>query len=297
LFMSPEQVRGLRSVDYRTDLYSLGMVAFNALTGKYAFSGESFGDLLLGICTLPLPVLHEAAPWLPPTLNDWFQHACARDPAQRFASAEAMIEALLLASGMSATRLSMLDGSAPIGGRATPHTGAVPPGMPSQAMPSQAMAQSAGGMGMGRLSDIGSGGVGTSSVTVPRGVPARSALFPLLLVAFGLAGVIFLGAGAWWLKNRRSAEEEPVPTASVDSTVTAPPTGEPSTTLGTTTTADPAPSASATAAVKPPPSATTPSGGRTTDRRPSYDRAPKPEKSAQPQPTGRPGKRPIDVGF
>jgi len=56
----------LRSVDYRTDLYSLGMVAFNALSGKYAFSGESFGDLLLGICTLPLPVLHEVAPWLPP---------------------------------------------------------------------------------------------------------------------------------------------------------------------------------------------------------------------------------------
>jgi eukaryotic-like serine/threonine-protein kinase len=302
LFMSPEQVRGLRSVDYRTDLYSLGMVAFNALTGKYAFSGESFGDLLLGICTLPLPALHEAAPWLPPTLNDWFQHACARDPAQRFASAEAMIEALLLASGMSATRLSMLDGVAPIGGRATPPTSAVLAAMPSQAMPSQAMpshalAQSAGAMGVGRPSDMGSGGIGTSSVTVPRGVPTRIALFPLLLVAFGLAGVIFLGAGAWWLKKRFAAGEEPMPIGSGDTTASVAPTGEPSATLATTGGTDPTAPTSATATVRPPPSATSPSGVKTTDRRPSLDRAPKPEKSAQPQPTGKPGKRPIDVGF
>ena len=167
LFMSPEQVRGLRSVDYRTDLYSLGMVTFNALSGKYAFSGESFGDLLLGICTLPLPVLHEVAPWLPPTLNDWFQHACAREPSQRFASAEAMIEALLLASGLSATRLSMLDGVG--AGAAHRPTPAGPAAAGSPHLPPQAMAQSAGAFAQPTGSSSGS--VGTSSMTVPRGVP------------------------------------------------------------------------------------------------------------------------------
>jgi serine/threonine-protein kinase len=296
LFMSPEQVRGLRSVDYRTDLYSLGMVAFNALTGKYAFSGESFGDLLLGICTLPLPVLHEAAPWLPPTLNDWFQHACAREPSHRFASAEAMIEALLLASGLSATRLSMLEGAAPIAvGRATP-AGVPGMGVPQHAA-SHAMVQSAGGAP--QPAGASSGGIGSASMTVPHGVPKRSALFPLLLVGFGLAGVIFLGAGAWWLKNRL-AGEEPTPTSSGDATVVAP-TAEHSAPLATTATADlsAAPASATASAGAAAASARAPTGVKTQERRPSYERATKPEKSAQPQPqpTGKPGKRPIDVGF
>src|SRR5262245_24359558 len=65
LFMSPEQARGLKSVDHRTDLYSLGMVTFMMLTGHPAFTGESFGDILVAICTQPLPTLHQVAPWLP----------------------------------------------------------------------------------------------------------------------------------------------------------------------------------------------------------------------------------------
>ena len=293
LFMSPEQVRGLRSVDYRTDLYSLGMVAFNALTGKYAFSGESFGDLLLGICTLPLPVLHQAAPWLPPTLNDWFQHACAREPQQRFASAEAMIEALLLASGLSTTRLSMLDAAAPVGGgRATPAGAAI--GVPHPAAPN-AMVQSAGSAA--QPVGTGSGGVAPASMTLPHGVPKRSALVPLLLVAFGLAGVVGLGAGAWWLKNRLAPAEEPI--AGGDTRSAVPPTVDDSKTI-TGGSAEPVTAASASTTVSGTPltGTTRPGGGRTQDRRPSFDRA-KPEKSAAPPPppTGKPGKRPIDVGF
>src|SRR5262249_37865452 len=55
LFMSPEQVRGASQVDARADLYSLGMVFYNMLTGDYAFNGESFSDILIAICTQPLP--------------------------------------------------------------------------------------------------------------------------------------------------------------------------------------------------------------------------------------------------
>jgi eukaryotic-like serine/threonine-protein kinase len=299
LFMSPEQVRGLRSIDYRTDLYSLGMVAFNALTGKYAFSGESFGDLLLGICTLPLPALHEAAPWLSPTLNDWFQHACAREPSQRFASAEAMVEALLLASGLSATRLSMLDGSAPVGGARHTPAGVPAPSMPQHAGP-YALAQSASMPQPAQPAHGSSGGVGTASMTVPQGVPKRGALFPLLLVGFALVGVIAFGAGAWWLKNRLAAGEGPTPASSGETTATVTPPSEDTAPLATTAALDsPAPSASASAAGKPVASGTAPAGAKPQDRRPSFERATKPEKGAEPlpQPTGKPGKRPIDVGF
>jgi hypothetical protein len=94
LYMSPEQARGLKTIDHRTDLYSLGLVAYTLLTGNLAFSSESFGDLLLQICTAPLPSLCANAPWLPPSLEGWFQRACARDPQDRYASAQELADAL-----------------------------------------------------------------------------------------------------------------------------------------------------------------------------------------------------------
>ena len=94
LYMSPEQARGLKTIDYRTDLYSLGLVAYTMFTGNLAFSSESFGDLLLQICTAPLPSLCANAPWLPGPMEPWFQRACAREPLNRFGSAQEFADAL-----------------------------------------------------------------------------------------------------------------------------------------------------------------------------------------------------------
>jgi serine/threonine-protein kinase len=98
-YMSPEQARGLKTIDARSDLYSLGLVAYTMLTGNLAFSGESLGDLLLQICTQPLPSLRTAAPWLPPSMEEWFQRTCARDVDQRYPSAQALVDALHAATG------------------------------------------------------------------------------------------------------------------------------------------------------------------------------------------------------
>ncbi|HMJ51465.1 MAG TPA: protein kinase, partial [Polyangiaceae bacterium] len=113
LFMSPEQARGLKSVDHRTDLYSLGMVAFTMLTGRNAYSGESFGDILVAICTQPLPSLRTYAALLPPSLDAWMQRACAKEPGDRFAAVEPMIEALHAAAGMARPKLQGADRHAP----------------------------------------------------------------------------------------------------------------------------------------------------------------------------------------
>jgi serine/threonine-protein kinase len=112
LFMSPEQARGLKSVDHRTDIYSLGMVAFTMLTGRNAFSGESFGDILVAICTQPLPSLRAYAALLPPSLDAWMQRACAKEPGDRFPAVEPMIEALHAAAGMARPRAPGADASA-----------------------------------------------------------------------------------------------------------------------------------------------------------------------------------------
>jgi serine/threonine protein kinase len=99
LFMSPEQVRGASSVDHRADLYSLGMCLFHMLTSEYAFYSPNYSDTLIGICTLPLPHLREKAPWVSESVEQWFQRACAKEPLERFQSADEMTEALRAAAG------------------------------------------------------------------------------------------------------------------------------------------------------------------------------------------------------
>ncbi|MGO9834344.1 MAG: serine/threonine protein kinase [Polyangiaceae bacterium] len=118
LYMSPEQARGLKTIDQRTDLYSLGLVAYTMFTGNLAFSSESFGDLLLQICTAPLPQLCAGAPWLPPTMEAWFARACAREPQDRYASAQEFADGLRAAAG--STMLARGPSLADVQGRGLP---------------------------------------------------------------------------------------------------------------------------------------------------------------------------------
>lgn len=99
LYMSPEQARGLRSVDHRTDVYSLGMLAFAMMTGKEPFQAASVGELLLAICTQPLPSMHGSAPWLPMALDAWLARTCAREPSQRYGSIDEALASLYTALG------------------------------------------------------------------------------------------------------------------------------------------------------------------------------------------------------
>src|SRR5262249_39117399 len=103
-YMSPEQARGLRTVDQRTDLWSLGVIAYKCVTGVLPFEGESVGDLLVKICTAPLPVPSQFLPGLPQTFDGWFTRALEREPDRRFATAQELSDALAYAAGVSVRR-------------------------------------------------------------------------------------------------------------------------------------------------------------------------------------------------
>ncbi len=98
-FMSPEQVMGSRSIDHRTDLWSLGVVAFHALTGRRPFDGDTLGAVSVRICSSELPTPSKLNPTLPPAIDEWFARACARDPAARFPTARVMADCLIHAAG------------------------------------------------------------------------------------------------------------------------------------------------------------------------------------------------------
>lgn len=93
LYMSPEQIGGGREVDFRSDLWSLGVIACECLTGRRPFLAETVGALAVQICTQPAPRPSDLGP-VPPGFDEWFERAVARNPAHRFASARELAEAL-----------------------------------------------------------------------------------------------------------------------------------------------------------------------------------------------------------
>jgi eukaryotic-like serine/threonine-protein kinase len=110
-YMSPEQLAGTREVDHRTDLWSVGVVTFEALTGIKPFNAQSLASLAVQVMRdeLPHPTTHD--PTLPAAVDDWFAKACARDPGERFANVREMVDAFAAAFGeqtpavVSASRL------------------------------------------------------------------------------------------------------------------------------------------------------------------------------------------------
>lgn len=100
-YMSPEQVRSSTQVDLRTDLWSLGVIAFRCLTGKLPFRDGEIGDVFVSICTAPIPRASEVAPDLGPEVDRFFARALARPLEERFQSATELVEAFAALPGAS----------------------------------------------------------------------------------------------------------------------------------------------------------------------------------------------------
>jgi serine/threonine-protein kinase len=101
-YMSPEQARGLRSVDYRSDLWSVGVIAFRCMTGRLPFEGEAVGDVLVKLCTAPIPVPSQYAPDVPPGFDAWLVRALGREPESRFQTASDLGRSLATVCGLTA---------------------------------------------------------------------------------------------------------------------------------------------------------------------------------------------------
>ncbi len=92
-YMSPEQVLGNKEVDHRSDLWSLGVIAFEMITGRRPFVSDGLGDLVLQITVHPLPLPSQFAP-VPLGFDAWFARIMTRDPGARLASAREVVESL-----------------------------------------------------------------------------------------------------------------------------------------------------------------------------------------------------------
>ena len=92
-YMSPEQARGEQATE-RSDVYSLGVVLFEMLSGRRPFEGDSAASIAMARLTPPVPMPSAYRTGIPPVLEAICRKAMAIDPAERFHSALAMANAL-----------------------------------------------------------------------------------------------------------------------------------------------------------------------------------------------------------
>ncbi len=84
-FMSPEQITGM-AVDGRSDLFSLGVVLFNLLTGQRPFAGETIHEVTLKVVQEPSPIPSTVAPQVPAAFNPIILKCLEKEPDRRFQS-------------------------------------------------------------------------------------------------------------------------------------------------------------------------------------------------------------------
>jgi hypothetical protein len=94
-YMSPEQCEGKIEVDQRSDIYSLGVILFEMLTGKIPFGGDGFGEILVKHITVEPPAARTIVPELPAALDLILFRALAKNPDDRFQTMEGLRAALL----------------------------------------------------------------------------------------------------------------------------------------------------------------------------------------------------------
>ncbi|HET9250573.1 MAG TPA: protein kinase [Candidatus Eisenbacteria bacterium] len=93
-YMAPEQARGDGQADKAADIYSLGVIAFESLTGSAPYEHESSFEIILAHMNSPVPKASERAKDLPKGVDGVLAQALAKDPKRRFATATEFVDSL-----------------------------------------------------------------------------------------------------------------------------------------------------------------------------------------------------------
>ncbi len=172
-YMSPEQIQQ-RPIDGRSDLFALGVMLFECLTGHPAFAGATTGELFGQILYVHPPPVSSLRPELTERHDELCCRLLAKDPADRFQSADEVIGALRLLTSDSSRNTAAADPR-------TSHASGVRP-MPAP-------------------------GMGWTSSTTPSAVGRR--LSPAVILAAILALVVAAGGGWWFWSASRGLPPAP----------------------------------------------------------------------------------------
>ena len=96
-YMSPEQVQGGVDIDGRSDIYSMGVILYQLLSGKVPYQADTAARVMMMHILEPVPHITDAKEDLPPAFNEVIEKAMAKDPDDRYQTAEEMAQAVELA--------------------------------------------------------------------------------------------------------------------------------------------------------------------------------------------------------
>ena len=197
--MAPEQLLG-RETDFRTDHFSLGVLLYEAATGRHPFGGSSLDSVIAQILTVP-PEVPDMPGEMPVALWTVIERSLRKDPAQRFASTRELAAALEAArdeiARASSLPLAAATTSPPIAALAASADACAPMGERSGA--AQMVALSSVGRGA-RLLDDGVAGLDRPWLPGPR----RPAFFFALLAASSSPAIFACICGSRRVSTRKT---------------------------------------------------------------------------------------------
>ena len=287
LYMSPEQLRSSKSVDHRADIWAMGVILYELMTGRLPFMGDSLGELFANILETDPTPLRNFNPDVAPALEQIVLSCLQRRPEQRFQTAAELAQALapfaspqpgyvassplggtaLLGHGVSAS-LSHPHATTPGQSGSSPAIGAITPGTPSgmvrPPLPSTGASTGSGPRVIGGtvalgavtpqgLQQTGSGwqSTGTGTGSIPKSKT------PLIIGAAVGAVLLLLGIVGLGLIVKSKPSGDPGTPASIAASAPPPPSVIPSAsppveTAPAPTTTEPASTAAATSATTAP---------------------------------------------
>jgi serine/threonine-protein kinase len=197
-YMSPEQARGESDLDHRSDVYSMGVILYEMLTGKLPFSGDNFTAIIINILTAdPLPP-GQAFAAFPQEAEAMLLRSLVKNPDGRYQTAIEFLEALKPVNGYSERRERLTQVAAGITSKtfAGGNLGIDLSNSDGEFVASDVLSEVMGGV-------TPTGWAGTSPQTVKK----RSILLPLGIVA---TIVVVVGVLAGVLLFNRGTGQEPI---------------------------------------------------------------------------------------
>jgi serine/threonine-protein kinase len=195
-FMSPEQLFGVKDVDFRADLWSLAVLAYYALTGKTPFAAANVDEFATNVQEGKFEAPSMLVSGLSGAVDTWFEKAFQRDPAARFTSTRELAEGFERAIGLEGDRTSRTSYT-PLSRKSVPGNRPSSPGPSSRSNRFatgelevdrlSGAPRSARGLAMSR-------GANSTTEIVTVSAPQKKSS-ALLILALAVGGIAAIGAG------------------------------------------------------------------------------------------------------